>query len=140
MVEKLIMTSALPPTESNANAVVRKMSIICVDDSPEMLLICRTILEASGFQVFTAESGEAALALMEEHSVDAAVIDNVMPGMNGVELARRIKQAHDDVPILMFSDSGPSPVCAAIDYFLNKQSGPRAMRNAVRSLLQRRPG
>jgi CheY-like chemotaxis protein len=128
------MTSA---TASNANQPPRRLNILCVDDSPEMLLICRTILEASGFQVLTASDGRMALEVMERYAVDAAVIDNRMPGMSGIELARQIKQAHHDVLVLLFSDSGPGASCAAVDLFVSKERGPRAMRNAVRSLLER---
>jgi DNA-binding response OmpR family regulator len=114
----------------------RKRHVLCVDDSPEMLLICRTILEADGLDVSTARDGQAALQILEHNSIDAAVIDNRMPGMNGIQLAGEIKRFRKNLPILMFSDSGPIPsLTSGIDAFLNKRSGPRAMRDAVRSLL-----
>jgi CheY-like chemotaxis protein len=118
--------------------IPRKATILCVDDSQEMLLICRTILEAAGMDVLTATNGPAALEMLREHPVDAAVIDNRMPEMTGVELAGRIRRAYDDLPILMFSDSGPEPECrGTVDLFLNKKGGPRAMRDAVRQLLKK---
>lgn len=134
------MHSAVSTTASNMNQASAKRSILCVDDSPEMLLICRTILEADGFEVLTAANGPAALRILNERAIDAAVIDNRMPGMSGIQLAREIRCAHKGLPILMFSDSGPDISGEPdIDLFLNKKKGPRAMRDAVRALLERLP-
>lgn len=134
------MCCAVSSPASTTGPVPRKATVLCVDDSPDMLLICRTILEAGGFDVLTATDGNAALDLMAHRLIDAAVIDNRMPGMTGIELARHIKNAHKNLPILMFSDSGPVPVSNdSIDVFLNKKNGPRAMRDAVKFLLKKYP-
>src|SRR5260370_26160031 len=103
------MCSALSAPTSDAGRAPHKTSILCVDDSHKMLLICRTILEASGYQVFTASNGKAGLEMLEEHSIDAVVVDNSMPGMTGTELAPKIKQAYNNVPIFIFSDSDAEP-------------------------------
>jgi CheY-like chemotaxis protein len=133
------MCSALSAPPSDADRAPHKAAILCVDDSQKMLLICRTILEASGYQVFTASDGKTGLKTLEQHSIDAIVIDNRMPGMSGTELAQEIKQAYKNLPILMFSDSGAEPTSlGSIDLFLNKKSGPRALRDAVASLLANR--
>ncbi|HLW54557.1 MAG TPA: response regulator [Candidatus Angelobacter sp.] len=134
------MHSAATTTASKMNPTTHKRCILCVDDSAEMLLICRTILEAAGFEVLTASDGQAALKTLEQNPIDAAVIDNRMPGMSGVQLAKEIKRCHKNLPILMFSDSSPERSSApAFDSFLNKQSGPKAMRDAVRALLEKSP-
>jgi DNA-binding response OmpR family regulator len=131
------MCSAFFEPTSDTDRAPHKTAILCVDDSPNILLICRTILEASGFQVFTASNGKAGLEVLKQHAIDAAVIDNRMPGMTGTELAREIKGAHKNVPILMFSDSGARPTSLdSIDLFLDKKNGPSALRDAVRSLLK----
>jgi CheY-like chemotaxis protein len=106
-----------------------------VDDSEKMLIICRAILEAGGYQVFTACDGKAGLEALKQHAIDIVVIDNRMPGMTGAELAREIKREHKNLPVLMFSDSGAEPASASIDFFLNKKSGPLALCDAVVSLL-----
>jgi CheY-like chemotaxis protein len=62
-------------------------SILCVDDSEEMLLICRTVLETAGYQVFTASGGEGVLEFLQFASGQCSVLDYVMPGMSGTELA-----------------------------------------------------
>jgi CheY-like chemotaxis protein len=103
-----------------------------------MLVICKAILEAAGYTVFTALSGQAALATLKLHSIDLAVIDNRMPGMTGVELANEIKRSYKNLPILMFSDSdGKQPSACIVDLFLNKKHGPRALRDSIDPLLAR---
>jgi CheY-like chemotaxis protein len=130
--------SALAAPTASTNHAPRKATILCVDDSEEILLISRTILEAGGLDVLTATNGLAALETLCRHPIDAVVIDNRMPGMTGVELAGKIRSGYKNLPILMFSDSGPEPAHGnTINLFLNKKGGPRAMRDAVRNLLQR---
>ncbi len=109
--------------------------ILCVDDSDSMLLICKTALESRGYRVLTASDGMKALGLLQRYAVDAAVIDNDMPGMSGRELASAIKRA-DNLPILMFSGSDTAFPMDSIDSFLSKGNGPRAMCDAVGELLK----
>ena len=93
---------AISPT-SGTNTGPGHPCILCVDDSQEILLICQTVLEADGYQVFTAASAAAALELLRTHPIDAVVIDNVMPGMSGIALAQEIKRVSSDVPVILFS-------------------------------------
>ena len=128
---------ATSPT-SVTNMVPGNPSILCVDDSQEILLICRTVLEADGYQVFTASNAACALELMRERPIDAVVIDNVMPGMSGVVLAQEIKRVSSDVPVILFSSlERPDEIVPFIDSYLSKGQGPLALRKLVRVLLQR---
>jgi CheY-like chemotaxis protein len=127
---------AISPT-TVANMGQPRSSVLCVDDSEEILLICRTVLESGGYQVFTASSGPEALRLLQNHSVDAAVIDSVMPGMCGHDLAREIKRVAD-VPVIMFSSSEhPGETLPHVDSYLSKGQGPLALRKLVGVLLHR---
>jgi CheY-like chemotaxis protein len=109
-----------------------------VDDSQEILLICQTVLEADGYQVFTSTSPAAALELLREHPMDAVVIDNVMPGMNGIVLAKEIKRVSSDVPVVLFSSlERPDEVVPFIDSYLSKGQGPLALRKLLRTLLHK---
>ena len=113
-------------------------SILCVDDSEDILLICRIMLEASGYRVFTANSGQQALELLQLHSVDAAVIDNMLPGMSGLELAREIKRAAAGIRVIMFSSTGqPDDSFPFVDSYVYKGQGPLALRNLLRSFLRK---
>ena len=129
------MCATSPTTVPNPQQV--RPSILCVDDSEDILLICRTVLESGGYQVLTAASGAEALRLLQEHSVDAAVIDSVMPGMCGHDLAREIKRVAN-VPVIMFSSSErPAEILPHVDSYLSKGQGPLALRKLVGVLLHR---
>ena len=128
---------AISPT-SGTNVRPQHPSILCVDDSQEFLLICQTALEADGFQVLTAESGPAALDLLQTHPVDAIVIDNVMPGMSGLALAKEIKRNSPGVPVILFSSlEQPDEIVPFIDSYLSKGQGPLALRKLIRVLVHK---
>jgi CheY-like chemotaxis protein len=115
-----------------------KPTVLCVDDSADIQLICRTVLESGGYHVLTAASGPEGLQLLKEHSVDVAVIDSVMPGMCGADLAREIKRVAADIPVIMFSSSeGSHETGGFIDSYISKGQGPIALRKLVGVLLQR---
>lgn len=113
-------------------------SILCVDDSQEILEICRTILTAGGYLVLTTNSGAGALELLQLHSIDAAVIDNIMPGMNGLDLARQIKSSANDVLVVMYSGTlRGDERFPFVDACLPKGEGPLALRKLLGFLLQK---
>jgi two-component system nitrogen regulation response regulator NtrX len=124
------------PTTSKLGQV--QPSVLCVDDSQEALEICQSILKASGYQVFTASCGAAALELLQLRPVDVAVVDNVMPGMNGIDLARQIKSSATGVLVVMYSgilrgnESFPF-----VDACLSKGKGPLALRDLLSFLLHK---
>jgi CheY-like chemotaxis protein len=66
--------------------------ILIVDDDPSICMLFRYVLADSGHEVETASDGQAALALLEEFTPDAMLLDISMPGMSGPELARGIRK------------------------------------------------
>lgn len=76
--------------------------ILVTDDDPDLLFTLRIHLEGDGFEVQAASSGEAALAFAEKALPHLAVLDLMMPGMDGFEVARRLKRL-GDVPIVMLT-------------------------------------
>ena len=111
---------------------------MCVDDSQEILLICQTVLQADGYQVFTATCAEAALKLMQTHPIDAVVLDNVMPGMSGIALAQEIRRLSSGVPVILYSSlERPDEAVPFIDSYLSKGQGPLALRNLIRVLVHK---
>ncbi|MGH8426703.1 MAG: response regulator [Gammaproteobacteria bacterium] len=67
--------------------------VLIVDDSPTDIHVMRTALEKGGFEVISAEDGEAGLVLARESRPDAVIMDVVMPGVNGYQATRRL--THD---------------------------------------------
>ena len=113
-------------------------SVLCVDDSQEILEINQTVLQAAGYQVLTASCGEAALELLQLWSVDVAIVDNVMPGMNGIDLARRIKSSAAGTLVVMYSGTmREDENFPFVDACLPKGKGPLALRDLLGSLLHK---
>lgn len=67
--------------------------ILIVDDTPVNLKLTRILLVNEGYKVLTAASGEEALELVRSHHPELVLADIQLPGMDGLELTRQIKQA-----------------------------------------------
>jgi two-component system KDP operon response regulator KdpE len=76
-----------------------------VDDEPAILRAVRAGLEARGFRVVTAVTGQAAIDLIALDAPDAVVLDLNLPDLDGVEVCRRVRQ-WSDVPIVVLSAEG----------------------------------
>jgi CheY-like chemotaxis protein len=79
--------------------------ILVVDDIADNLFLIQVVLEAEGYQVDVADSGKAALALIAQKPPDLMLLDVMMPGMNGYEVVRQIRQNSNlpYIPIIMIS-------------------------------------
>lgn len=105
-------------------------TILVVDDQEEIRLAMQYLLEREGHQVLTAASGAAALALFRAHPIDLALIDYVMPRMNGEQLVQAIRQFDEDVQIVLQTGySGEKPPrdmlrSLAIQGYHDKSEGP----------------
>jgi len=67
--------------------------ILAIDDEPHNLTAIRRLLFDFGCEIVTAQSGEQGLAILDASPVDVVILDIIMPGMNGYEVCRRIKEA-----------------------------------------------
>lgn len=86
---------------------MNKDTLLVVDDSEDMLELLRRSLEPElGCVVRTAPSGEQALRMLEEESVDLALIDMKMPGMNGLELLSELRHRHPWLTVVMLTAHG----------------------------------
>ena len=77
--------------------------ILVVDDDKNTRLFLRAVLEDGGYTVTTANNGVEALAIMDRTHVDLMVLDIMMPCMDGYELTRTLREADNNLPILMVS-------------------------------------
>jgi DNA-binding response OmpR family regulator len=81
------------------------VTLLLVDDDSELLRLLRRRLEQDGYEVIAAEGGRQALAMLEHRFPDLAVIDLLMPEMDGFQLAEQIKK-RGDLPILFLTSVG----------------------------------
>lgn len=115
-----------------------QLSVLCADDSPEILEICRTILQTDGYQVFTVSSGTEAMEFLQLHPVNAAVIPDRMSDIDGIELAAKIKRLNKQVLVVMHcSTASELEKFPCIDSCISKGKGPIALRRLIASLLQK---
>ncbi len=80
-----------------------KKKILVVDDEESIHLLYREELEEEGYEVISAMDGEEALALFDESCPDLVILDINMPGMDGIEVLRQMKQKRPDVPVILSS-------------------------------------
>ena len=115
--------------------------ILVVDDEPRIAEICRDYLKRAGFEVITAANGDDALALARGRQPDLIVLDLKLPGRDGLDVTRALRQ-RSNVPIIMLtarieeSDKLVGLELGADDY-LTKPFSPRELVARVRAVLRR---
>jgi DNA-binding response OmpR family regulator len=82
-----------------------KRKILVVEDSPTQSLHLQTLLEQEGLEVLLAHDGRTGLELAQQLHPDLIVLDVQMPGMNGFQVCRQLKNTNTtaDIPIIMFT-------------------------------------
>jgi two-component system response regulator AtoC len=86
--------------------MTEQLTVLVIDDDPGIRDYLETLATRQGYGVFTAADGESALANLDQTSPDLITLDAVLPGMDGLETLRRIKQRIPEVPVIMLSGHG----------------------------------
>ena len=112
--------------------------ILYVDDEPDMLTLLRLFLSRKGFEVTAALNASEALQLVEQRHPDLIITDFAMPGMNGLEFCRTLRERHEThhIPIILYSSrdlwqDDPS----LFDRFVLKPADLEAFAAMIRDLL-----
>ncbi len=83
---------------------MRKEKILVVDDEANILELLRYNLESSGYDVVETKNGEKALELIESEDIDAVILDLMLPGINGIEVLKRIRNSSRyKLPVIMLT-------------------------------------
>ncbi len=119
-----------------------KAHVLIVDDDPRITELLRRTLAYEGYSVAVAASGDEALARTLEHPPDVIVLDVMLPGVDGLEVARRLRAAGDNVPILMLTARDAvadrvSGLEAGADDYLIKPFAPEELVARIKALLRR---
>ena len=77
--------------------------ILVADDDKNTRRLLQAVLEHDGYRVFTAENGEAALAVLDDQHIDLVILDVMMPKMDGYAFTKLLRDANNTLPILMIS-------------------------------------
>ncbi len=93
------------------------MTVMLVDDDPAILGVMKVLLEQRGYRVATANSALAAERMAIKEQPELALVDVIMPGINGVELCRRLTHSPDLPPqlrvVMLSSVNDPAIIAAA---------------------------
>ncbi|MEI6262686.1 MAG: response regulator, partial [Deltaproteobacteria bacterium] len=120
-----------------------KPVILVVDDQPQNIELLEAYLVPNGYEIIMATSGEDALGKLSSNQIDLILLDVMMPGMDGFEVARRVRQdnIHRLLPIIMVSslrekEDRVKGIEAGCDDFLSKPIDKITLLARVRSLLK----
>jgi nitrogen regulation protein NR(I) len=115
--------------------------ILVVDDEQRMRSSFSKMLTTSGHEVITADRGAKAIELVTAEDPDLLVMDIKMPGMDGLEAFRKIRETHPKLPVIMMTGFGTTEAAieaiklGAYDYHL-KPFEPKAMLRSIESALE----
>jgi two-component system, OmpR family, response regulator MprA len=116
--------------------------VLVVDDEPAVRRALERALTLDNYDVQLAENGQQALDALADSPADAVVLDVMMPGVDGLEVARRMRKAGDHTPILMLTardaiDDRVTGLDVGADDYLVKPFALRELQARLRALLRR---
>lgn len=117
------------------------LKIVVVDDDPHILNLVSIQLSQAGYAITKAHNGEEALDLIEKNMPDLAIVDVMMPGMDGYTLTRKIR-AHYEIPVLLLTAKGEledkeKGFLAGSDDYVVKPFEPKELQFRVNAILRR---
>jgi len=118
--------------------------ILIVDDEASIRELLVDTLQAAGYQCLCAENSQQAHALVVDHQPDLLLLDWMLPGTSGLELARRLKRdaSTRDIPLLMLTakqaeDSKVAALESGADDYICKPFSPRELLARIKAVLRR---
>jgi DNA-binding response OmpR family regulator len=116
--------------------------ILIVDDDRNTRRLYRAVLEADGYHVSEACNGNEALDVMEQEHIDLAVVDIMMPGMDGYEFTKALREADEALPVLMVSakqlpEDKRKGFLVGTDDYMTKPVDEEEMLLRIKALLRR---
>lgn len=130
-------------TQEFRYVLTEDMDILAVDDDPIQREFCSVYLSTPSVRVETADCAEAGLALLAEKRFAAALVDVDMPGMNGIEMVRVLREDRrfDDLPIMVITGredmaSIDQAYAAGATAFMSKPVNWRLLAHQIRFMVR----
>ena len=122
----------------------RTPKLLVVDDDPRLRDLLRRYLGENGFQVFVADNGVTMNRLWLRERFDARILDLMMPGEDGLQILRRLREQKDTTPIIMLTARGEDVdrivgLEMGADDYIPKPFNPRELLARIHAVLRRRP-
>ncbi|HEX4512513.1 MAG TPA: response regulator transcription factor [Polyangiaceae bacterium] len=118
------------------------MRVLLIDDDARLFELLSTYLEQNGVTVKGARDGKQGLQMLEEGGVDAVLLDVMMPGIDGLEVCKRIRAKNNNVPVLMLTAKGDETdrvvgLEIGADDYIAKPFSPRELLARIRAVVRR---
>ena len=119
----------------------KKLRLLCIDDEEVGLRVRKAVFERAGYEVLTAQNARDSIELFKTLEFDGVVLDFLMPGTNGGDIAAALKNIRPEVPILLLSAyvNLPDHVVQQVDAQVLKGAGPEEMLRQVQAMIENRP-
>ena len=119
-----------------------RRKILVVDDDKDLREVMTEVLETAGYQAISASNGANGVRLNEQENPDIIVLDLCMPGMDGIETLRRIREQDREVGVIILTANGSSEtvreaVGLAASEYLSKPFENRELVGLIGDLLWR---
>lgn len=116
--------------------------ILVIEDEESILMALEDDLTLEGYKVTTATDGETGFTLASEKQFDLLILDIMLPGMNGFDVCRKLRQAGMTTPILMLSARGQEVdrvlgLELGADDYVTKPFSPRELQARIKAILRR---
>jgi two-component system, OmpR family, alkaline phosphatase synthesis response regulator PhoP len=119
-------------------------TVLIIDDEASIRDVARAYLEHEGFEVAISADGQSGLELARKIQPDLVILDLMLPGMDGMEVAARLRQASDVYILMLTARSEEADRVAGLrigaDDYLTKPFSPRELTARVQAILRRRRG
>jgi len=117
-------------------------TVLVVDDDPDIRDLLRLYVTRDGHRVVFAEDGADALVAANEHAPDLVLLDVMLPGIDGLEVCRQLREKSDVPIVLLTARSGDSDKVVGLDLgaddYVVKPFSPRELMARIRAQLRRR--
>ena len=120
-----------------------QLRVLVIDDEPPIRRFLRTSLSAQGYAILEAEDGESGLAMLSRNAIDIVVLDLGLPGIDGLEVLKRLREGGSSIPVIVLSsrDDEKGKVAAldlGADDYVTKPFGMEELLARIRAAMRHR--